>query len=122
MRHHFCMQFRAQLIKGGVRKNKMLFSGKTISSTRCTCTLTNLYLVNEAPKIHKSSKDHLVNCKLMHILTDQGHKAIALFILLYISLSPPNLFSIIPLNTLYNKRNKKSQNVIEIIVKIHLEV
>ena len=58
----------------------------------------------------------------MHILTDQGHKAIALFILLYISFGSPNLFSIIPLNTLYNKRNKKSQNVIEIIVKIHLEV
>ena len=44
----------------------------------------------------------------MHILTDQGHKAIALFILLYISFGSPNLFSIIPLNKLYNKCNEKS--------------
>ena len=105
---------------GGVREIKMLFSGKTISSTRCTCTLTNLYLVNEAPKIH--SKDHLVNCKLMHILTDQGHKAIALFILLYIPFGSPNLFFIILLNKMYNNCNEKSQSVIKIIVKIHLKV
>ena len=58
------MQFRAQLVKGGgVRDNKMLFSGKTISQVQDvrtgktisqvqdvrTCTLTNLYLVSEAP-------------------------------------------------------------------------
>ena len=53
------------------------------------------------------SKNLLVNSKLMHILRDQSHKAIALFILLYISFGSPNLFSIIPLNKLYNKCNKK---------------
>ena len=56
------------------------------------------------------SKNLLVNSKLMHILRDQSHKAIALFILLYISFGSPNLFSIIPLNKLYNKCNEKSIN------------
>ena len=55
MRHYFCMQFRAQLVSRGVRDNKMLFSGKAISQVQdvhCSCTLTNLYLVSEAPKNH----------------------------------------------------------------------
>ena len=42
--------------KGGgvvVKKNKMLFLGKTISSKRHACTITNLYLVSAAPKIIK---------------------------------------------------------------------
>ena len=63
------MQFSVQLVKGGCRREqKVVFRKDNFTSTRYTCTLTNLYLVSEAPKNHNrcaaSQKSNEIHLKL----------------------------------------------------------
>ena len=51
MIRHFCMQFRAQLVKGECkREQNVVFRKNDFTSTRCTCILTNIYLVKKLLK------------------------------------------------------------------------
>ena len=75
------MQFRAQLVKGGgVRDNKMLFSGKTISQVQDVHVLQQIFILSV--KLLKTTTDGAVskmsneihlkldNCQLNKISVD----------------------------------------------------
>ena len=74
------MQFLAQLVKGGVRENKMLFSGKTISQVQDVHVLQQIFILSV--KLLKTTTDGAVskmsneihlkldNCQLNKISVD----------------------------------------------------
>ena len=74
------MQFRAQLVKGECKREKnVVFRKNDFTSTRCTCILTNIYLVKKLLKAttdgaasQKSNEIHLKlnDCQLNRYFVD----------------------------------------------------